>query len=259
MRIISFNVNGIRALLKKDDFSEMIEKHNPDVICLQETKLQKDMTVPLPDGYEPFYNCAERKGYSGTLTMTKVKPINTFYENYLPEEENEGRVIVSEFEDYFLINEYTPNYGRELETNTRGNHLPERVGFRMQWEDARRKRVLELDKIKPVILCGDLNVAHEEIDLKNPSSNHKNAGFTDEEREKMTEFLNAGFVDIFRKTYPEKVQYSWWSYRFNARANNSGWRIDYFICSERFFDKVKKIDILNDVFGSDHCPVLLEI
>jgi exodeoxyribonuclease-3 len=274
MRIITFNVNGLRAIAQKTNlkgggygFAEFAAEYEPDVICLQETKLQEGQAVnPAQEqGYEGYFNCAERKGYSGTAALYRTKPIKIWSEFDYGDVKSgdlagEGRVITMEFDDFFLICEYTPNYGRELETNTRGNHLPERVGFRMAWEERRLEYALALDKVKPIILCGDLNVAHEEIDLKNPKSNRKNAGFTDEERAKMTTFLGAGFADIYRRKYPGKADaYTWWSYRFNARKNNSGWRIDYFICSERLYGKVKNIEILSDVYGSDHCPVMLDV
>ena len=249
MKLITWNVNGIRACLGKG-FLEFCKEQDPDMICLQETKMQEGQAeVPL-DGYKQYWNSAEKKGYSGTAIFCKTEPISVNYDINVEGHEQEGRVITLEFEKFYLVTEYTPNSQEKLA----------RLDYRMEWEDAFRAYLLKLDAIKPVILCGDLNVAHQEIDLKNPSSNRKNAGFSDEERAKMTELLAAGFTDTYRYLYPEATGvYTWWSYRFNARANNAGWRIDYFIVSERIKDKVKDVVIFDQVTGSDHCPVLLDI
>ena len=247
MKLISWNVNGLRAVLGKN-FKEDFEKLDADVFCLQETKLQEgQVKMDLPD-YREYWNCAEKKGYSGTAVFTKIPPLSVTYG--LPEEEHnhEGRVITLEFEDFFLICCYTPNSQDGLR----------RLDYRCQFEDALRNYMVSLDAKKPVVLCGDLNVAHEEIDLKNPQSNHMNAGFSDEERGKMTELLAAGFVDSFRHFYPDLAgAYSWWSYRMKARERNAGWRIDYFIVSESLKPRLVSASIHNEVFGSDHCPVEL--
>ena len=249
MKLITWNVNGLRACLNKG-FLEFFHNIDADVVCLQETKLQPhQIELELP-GYEIFWNSAEKKGYSGTAVFTRVKPLSVTYGLGIPEHDTEGRVITVEFEDFYLVCCYTPNAQNELA----------RIDYRMQWEDDFRAYLMELDKKKPVVLCGDLNVAHEEIDLKNPKSNRGNAGFSDQERAKMTELLAAGFADTFREKYPDLTgAYSWWSYRFNARKNNAGWRIDYFIVSRRVMDKVKTAAIHPEVFGSDHCPVELDI
>ena len=230
--------------------SEFFKDANAEIFCLQETKCQPGQVELNFDGYESYWNSAEKKGYSGTAIFTKVKPINATYGIGIEEHDKEGRVITLEFEKFYLVNIYTPNSKRELE----------RLNYRMAWEDEIRKYLLNLNKIKPVIMCGDLNVAHKEIDLKNPKTNRKNAGFTDEERNKMTQLLNAGFTDSFRKLYPNKEnEYSWWSYMGRAREKNVGWRIDYFIVSKDIENKITKAGIHQEVYGSDHCPVELEI
>ena len=247
MKLVSWNVNGLRAALKKG-FVESMRELDPDIIGIQETKMQPGQAeVDLPE-YEEYFNSAIRKGYSGTAVFSKYKPINVIHN--FGEYDDEGRTLVCEFEDFYFVTVYTPNSKRELE----------RLDYRMDWEDAFKEYMLELDKNKPVIICGDLNVAHEEIDLKNPKTNRKNAGFTDEERDKFGKLLDAGFTDTFRHLYPEQEGvYSWWSYRFNARKNNAGWRIDYFLVSDRIADKIKEAKIHTDIMGSDHCPVSLEI
>lgn len=249
MKLISWNVNGLRAAVTKG-FMESFEKLDADMFCLQETKLQPhQIELELP-GYEQYWNSAEKKGYSGTAIFTRVKPLNVTYGIGIEEHDQEGRVITAEYDNFYLVTCYTPNSQRELA----------RLEYRMTWEDAFRAYLLELDAKKPVILCGDLNVAHNEIDLKNPKTNRKNAGFTDEEREKMTELLNAGFTDTFRKLYPDVTDaYSWWSYMGKARDRNVGWRIDYFITSARLDKDIVEAKIHPDIFGSDHCPVELEI
>ena len=246
MKLISWNVNGIRAAINKG-FCDFFEKIDADIFCIQETKLQEEQIDENMKKLREFnyWNSAEKKGYSGTAVFSKIKPISVTYGD-----DNEGRVITCEFDNFYLVNCYTPNSKRELE----------RLDFRMEWEDKIRDYLIKLDKIKPVIYCGDFNVAHKEIDLKNPSSNHHNAGFTDEEREKMTLLLNSNFIDTFRYKYPDKKDcYTWWSYMFNARKNNAGWRIDYFIVSDRIKDKIIDAKIHQDILGSDHCPVELEI
>ena len=249
MKLISWNVNGIRACLNKG-FKEFFEKIDADIFCIQETKCQKGQIDLEFDGYTSYWNSAEKKGYSGTAVFTKIKPLNVTYGIGIEEHDKEGRVITLEFEDFYLVNVYTPNSKRELE----------RLDYRQIWEDEMRKYLLKLNENKPVVMCGDLNVAHKEIDLKNPSSNRRNAGFTDEERNKMTELLNAGFLDTFRYFYPDKTgEYSWWSYMRKARENNAGWRIDYFIVSKSMEKRLKDAKIYQEVMGSDHCPVGLEI
>lgn len=248
MKLISWNVNGLRACLGKG-FAEFFSEQNADFVCLQETKMQEGQAEFSPEGYYQFFNSAEKKGYSGTAVFAKEKPISVKYGIGIPEHDREGRVITLEYQDFFLVCVYTPNSQRELA----------RLGYRMSWEDDFREYLISLDKIKPVICCGDLNVAHEEIDLKNPKSNRRNAGFSDEERDKFSTLIASGFVDTFRALYPERVLYSWWSYMYNARANNAGWRIDYFVVSERIFPLVKDSFIMTDVQGSDHCPVGIEI
>lgn len=247
MRLVSWNVNGLRAALKKG-FVESMRELDPDIIGIQETKMQPGQAeVDLPE-YEEYFNSAIRKGYSGTAVFSKHKPINVTHN--FGEYDDEGRTLVCEFEDFYFVTVYTPNSKRELE----------RLDYRMDWEDAFKEYMLELDKKKPVIICGDLNVAHKEIDLKNPKTNRRNAGFTDEERDKFGKLLDAGFTDTFRHLYPEQEGiYSWWSYRFNARKNNAGWRIDYFLVSDRIADRIKEAKIHTDIMGSDHCPVSLEI
>ena len=249
MKLISWNVNGIRACVGKG-FYDFFDDIDADVFCLQETKMQAgqlDMDTP---GYHQFFNYAEKKGYSGTAIFTKEKPLDVTYGMGIEEHDKEGRLITLEFEKAYVITCYTPNSKQELL----------RLDYRMVWEDAFRDYLKKLDEKKPIIMCGDLNVAHEEIDLKNPKTNHHNAGFTDEERGKMTELLSAGFTDTYRYFYPDKTdEYSWWSYRFKAREKNAGWRIDYFITSKRLDEKLKGAAIHTDIFGSDHCPVELDI
>ena len=249
MKLISWNVNGLRAVMNKG-FKEFFESIDADAICLQETKLQEGQIEFAPEGYYTYWNSAVKKGYSGTVIFTKAKPINVTYGIGIEEHDQEGRVITAEYEEFYLVDCYTPNSQRELT----------RLDYRMKWEDDFRKYLEELNQKKPVILCGDLNVAHNEIDLKNPKTNRHNAGFTDEERNKMTELLGAGFTDSFRYLYPDKTDiYSWWSYMFHAREKNAGWRIDYFIVSNSIKDKIKDSKILTEIMGSDHCPVELDI
>lgn len=247
MKLVSWNVNGLRACLQKDFVASMTSL-DPDIFGLQETKMQEGQAdISMPQ-YDKYFNSAEKKGYSGTAVFTKEKPINVSYD--FKNHNTEGRTIVCEYEKFYFITVYTPNSQDKLA----------RLDYRMQWEEDFKEFVCELDKKKPVIICGDLNVAHNEIDLKNPKTNRKNAGFTDEEREKFSNLLDAGFVDSFRYLYPkEEGIYSWWSYRFNARANNAGWRIDYFLVSNKIADKIKEAKIHTDIYGSDHCPVSLEI
>ena len=249
MKLISWNVNGIRACLNKG-FSDFFKEVNADIFCLQETKCHPEQINLEFEGYTSYWNSAERKGYSGTAVFSKIKPIKVEYGIGQEEHDQEGRVITLEFEEFYLVNCYTPNSQRELT----------RLDYRMKWEDEFKSYLKKLDTKKPVILCGDLNVAHNEIDLKNPSTNRHNAGFTNEEREKMTELLNNGFVDSFRYLYPDtKDVYSWWSYMFHAREKNAGWRIDYFIVSEKIKEKIEDSKVLMQVLGSDHCPVELDI
>lgn len=249
MKMVSWNVNGLRACVTKG-FVDIFNKLDADIFCLQETKLQEgQIDLPL-EGYYQYWNYAEKKGYSGTAIFTKKEPLAVTNGIEIDEHNTEGRVITLEFEDFFFVTCYTPNSQNELK----------RLDYRMKWEDDFREYLLRLNKKKPVILCGDLNVAHNEIDLKNPKRNRKNAGFSDEEREKMTTLLNSGFTDSFRYLYPDKEGiYSWWSYRFNARKNNAGWRIDYFITSDSIKDKIIDSKIHTDIMGSDHCPVELDI
>ncbi|AIS60185.1 exodeoxyribonuclease III [Listeria ivanovii] len=249
MKLISWNVNGLRAVVKKG-FLEYFDSVDADIFCLQETKLQAgQIDLDLP-GYKDYWNYAVKKGYSGTAIFTKKEPLSVQYGLGIEEHDTEGRVITLEFENFFMVTVYTPNSQAELK----------RLDYRMTFEDAILAYVKKLDETKPVILCGDLNVAHEEIDLKNPKTNRKNAGFSDEERAKFTAFLEAGFVDSFRYFYPDlEDAYSWWSYRMNARARNTGWRIDYFVVSERLKDNLVDAKIHPDVLGSDHCPVELEL
>ena len=247
MRIISWNVNGLRACINKG-FMEFFKEKNADVVCVQETKMQEGQAEVNADRYYQYWNSADKKGYSGTAIFTKQKPQNVKYGMNMEEHSHEGRIITLEMPEFYLVNCYTPNAQRGLE----------RINYRMKWEDDFRAYLVGLDKKKPVILCGDLNVAHNEIDLKNPASNHKNAGFSAEERGKITQLLESGFTDTFRYLYPEKQgAYTWWSYMFNARANNAGWRIDYFIVSDRIIDRVEDSIIHDEVLGSDHCPVEL--
>ena len=249
MRFVSWNVNGLRACLTKG-FMESFRDRDADVFCLQETKMQEGQAILDLPGYKQFWNSAEKKGYSGTAIFTRVEPIDVTYGIGIEEHDHEGRVITMEFDDYYLVTVYTPNSQKELA----------RLAYRMTWEEAFKDYVCGLDKKKPVIICGDLNVAHKEIDLKNPKTNHKNAGFTDDERQKFTELLQAGFTDTFRKVYPDVTgAYTWWSYLRKARANNAGWRIDYFLISNRLDDKIESATIYNEIFGSDHCPVGLEL
>ena len=249
MKLVSWNVNGLRSCLGKG-FLDYVAAEDPDVICLQETKLQPEQAVFDLEGYHRFFNSADKKGYSGTAILTKEAPLSVTYDFGDDVHRHEGRIITAEYPDFFLVCCYTPNSQDGLK----------RLSYRMQWEDDLRAYLMELDKVKPVVYCGDLNVAHQEIDLKNPKSNRKNAGFTDEEREKMTSLLSSGFVDSFRHLYPDATGiYSWWSYRFNARANNAGWRIDYFIVSQRLAQRIAEASIRTEVQGSDHCPVVLEL
>ena len=249
MKLISWNVNGIRACLNKG-FTEFFNKINADIFCIQETKCQADQIELEFENYQSYWNSAEKKGYSGTAIFTKKSPINVTYGIGIEEHDKEGRIITLEFEGFYLINNYTPNSKRELE----------RLEYRQIWEDEIRKYLLKLNEKKPVIMCGDLNVAHKEIDLKNPKTNRRNAGFTEEERNKMTELLKAGFTDTFRYLYPEKEnEYTWWSYMGRAREKNIGWRIDYFIVSKDIENKIKEAQIHQEILGSDHCPVELDI
>ena len=249
MRFLSWNVNGLRACVKKG-FEDVFHTQDADFFCLQETKLQPgQIELDLP-GYEQFWFSAEKKGYSGTAIFAKHKPLSVQYNLGIPEHDTEGRVITLEYPDFWLVTVYTPNAQDGLK----------RIEYRMAWEDAFRAHLKALDETKPVIVCGDMNVAHEEIDLKNPKTNRGNAGFSDEERGKFTQLLASGFTDTFRRLYPDLTgAYSWWSYRFNARANNAGWRIDYFLVSDRIADKIEDAFILNQIEGSDHCPVGLEL
>ena len=249
MRLISWNVNGLRAVMNKG-FNDFFESIDADIFCIQETKLQEGQIDYKPDGYFVYWNSAVKKGYSGTAVFTRIKPLSVTNGIGIEEHDQEGRVITAEYDNFYLVCCYTPNSQRELA----------RLEYRMTWEDAFRNYLLELDEKKPVILCGDLNVAHQEIDLKNPKTNRKNAGFSDEERAKMTELLGAGFTDTFRHLYPDAIEeYSWWSYMGKARERNTGWRIDYFITSKRLDDKIQEAKIHQQIFGSDHCPVELDI
>ena len=249
MKFVSWNVNGLRACVKKG-FEDYFMEENADIFCLQETKLQEGQIDWNPEGYHCYWNYAQKKGYSGTAIFTKREPLNVSYGIGIEEHDQEGRVITLEYPDYYFITVYTPNSQNELA----------RLDYRMKWEDDFLAYIRQLDEKKPVIFCGDLNVAHKEIDLKNPKTNRKNAGFTDEEREKMTTLLASGYVDSFRYFYPDQEGiYSWWSYRFKAREKNAGWRIDYFIVSERIKEEMKDAAIRTTIMGSDHCPVVLEI
>ena len=249
MKLISWNVNGIRAVMTKG-FNEFFEAEDADIFCIQETKMQPGQAQIEFEGYKQYWNSAVKKGYSGTAIFSKIAPINEYYGIGIEEHDQEGRVITLEFEKFFLVNCYTPNAKRELE----------RLDYRMTWEDAFREYLVKLNKKKPIILCGDLNVAHEEIDLKNPKTNIGNAGFTYEERGKMTELLESGFIDSFRYLYPnEEGAYTWWSYMFHAREKDIGWRIDYFITSDKLKKKIKDVIIYKEVLGSDHCPIGLDI
>lgn len=249
MKLISWNVNGLRACVGKG-FLEYFNEQQADIFCLQETKLQEGQIELELNGYHQYWNYAEKKGYSGTAIFTKKEPISVQYGIGVEKHDNEGRVITLEFEKFYMVTVYTPNSQEKLA----------RLDYRMEWEEEFRNYLLELDKLKPVIVCGDLNVAHNEIDLKNPKSNRRNAGFSDEEREKMSKLLDSGFVDSFRYFYPDKTDiYSWWSYRFSARAKNAGWRIDYFLVSEKLKENMRDAEIHTEVLGSDHCPVVLNI
>ena len=249
MKFVSWNVNGLRACLKKG-FMESFHRLDADIVGLQETKMQPGQAILELNGYRQYWNSAEKKGYSGTAVFSRVEPMAVTYGIGVEEHDHEGRVITLELPEYYFVTVYTPNSKRELE----------RLNYRMEWEDAFRAYLSGLDAKKPVIVCGDLNVAHKEIDLKNPSSNHHNAGFTDEERGKFTELLEAGFVDTFRALYPDRTGiYTWWSYLRKARDTNAGWRIDYFVVSERLKERIVDATIHNEIFGSDHCPVGLEV
>ena len=249
MKLVSWNVNGLRACLGKG-FLESFAALDADIFSIQETKMQPGQAELNLPGYKQYWNSAEKKGYSGTAVFTRLEPLSVAYGIGSEEHDREGRAITLEFEDFYLVNCYVPNAQRELT----------RLDWRMEWEDALREYLLGLDKKKPVIYCGDLNVAHQEIDLKNAKSNRGNAGFTDEERSKLTELLESGFVDSFRYLYPDKTgAYSWWSYMYHARANNAGWRIDYFIVSKSIAEKIKDSVIHPEIMGSDHCPVALDI
>lgn len=248
MRIVSWNVAGYRSVVNKD-FSNSMNNLKPDVICLQEVKcLEKDIPY-IPEGYEMYLYPAEKKGYSGTLIFSSIKPISVKYGIGEEVSDSEGRIITLEFDDFFIVNAYVPNSKKELE----------RLDYRIAWEDTFRNYLKTLEKTKPIILCGDLNVAHEEIDIKNAKSNQRSAGFTIEERNKFTELLDSGFIDTFRYFHPEEVKYSWWSYLFHARENNAGWRLDYFVVSSSYIDNVIDSYIYNDIFGSDHCPIGLDL
>lgn len=248
LKFISWNVNGLRACVGKN-FEADFKALDADFFCLQETKMQEGQLDLTFEGYESYWNYAEKKGYSGTAIYTKHKPLCVSYGMGIEEHDHEGRVITLEYEQFYLVTVYTPNSQNELK----------RLDYRMTWEEDFKKFLKQLDAKKPVIVCGDMNVAHEEIDIKNPKTNRRNAGFTDEEREKMTELLADGFIDTFRYKYPETVTYSWWSYRFKAREKNAGWRIDYFLVSERLKEKIEDAKIHTEVMGSDHCPVELDI
>lgn len=249
MKMVSWNVNGLRACVQKG-FLDFFNEINADIFCVQETKLQQGQIDLQLDGYYQYWNYAEKKGYSGTAIFTKTEPLSVSYGINIEEHDTEGRVITLEYNDFYFVTVYTPNSQNELK----------RLSYRMQWEDDFLKYLKQLESSKPVIFCGDLNVAHNEIDLKNPKTNRNNAGFTNEERAKMTALLNSGFTDTFRYFYPDKEGvYSWWSYRFKAREKNAGWRIDYFCTSESLDDKLRDAKIHTDVFGSDHCPIELDI
>lgn len=252
MKIVSWNINGIRAIVKKD-FFEDISKIDPDIICLQETKAQDaevEKALAEMSGYHQYYNSAERKGYSGTAILSKTKPLSVTEDMGVAEHDTEGRVQCAEFEDFYLVNVYVPNSGQKLE----------RLDYRKGWDDDFRNYLKNLEKTKPVILCGDLNVAHRAIDLKNDKSNYnKTAGYTQIEIDGMDNLINAGFVDSFRYFHPDEVAYTYWSYRFQSRERNTGWRIDYFLISNSLVEKIKKVEILSEYYGSDHCPVQLEI
>lgn len=249
MKLVSWNVNGLRACLTKG-FEEAFRELDADVFCLQETKLQKEQICFFPEGYYAYWNHAEKKGYSGTAMFTRTEPLHVTYGIGIEQHDHEGRVITAEFDRFYLITVYVPNSQDELR----------RLAYRMEWEDAFLSYIKTLEQKKPVIFCGDLNVAHQEIDLKNPSSNHHNAGFTDEERGKFSDLLQSGYLDSFRYLYPDKREiYSWWSYRFKSRERNAGWRIDYFVVSKQLEARIRDASIHTGIFGSDHCPVELNI
>ena len=249
MKLISWNVNGLRACLGKG-FMDFFNQADADVVCLQETKMQEGQAVLELPGYSQYWNSAVKKGYSGTAVFTRIPPLSVTKGLGIPEHDQEGRVITAEFPDFYLVTVYTPNAQRGLT----------RLDYRMQWEKDFRRYGMGLQEKKPVVVCGDRNVAHKEIDLKNPGPNRGNAGFTDEEREQFSRLLEAGFADTFRTLYPDRTgAYSWWSYMYHARENNAGWRIDYFLISRELLPRLKNADILSDVYGSDHCPVLLEL
>ena len=248
MKFISWNVNGLRACVGKD-FENQFKELDADFFCLQETKMQEGQLDLQFEGYESYWNYAEKKGYSGTAIYTKHKPLNVSYGMGVEEHDHEGRIITLEYDQFYLVTCYTPNSQTELK----------RLDYRMTWEDDFRKFLKSLDAKKPVVICGDLNVAHEEIDIKNPKTNRRNAGFTDEEREKMTVLLNDGFTDSFRYLHPDEVTYSWWSYRFKAREKNAGWRIDYFLVSDRIKELITEAKIHTEIMGSDHCPVEVDL
>ena len=248
MKFISWNVNGLRACVGKD-FENQFKELDADFFCLQETKMQEGQLDLQFEGYESYWNYAEKKGYSGTAIYTKHKPLNVSYGMGVEEHDHEGRIITLEYDQFYLVTCYTPNSQTELK----------RLDYRMTWEDDFRKFLKSLDAKKPVIICGDLNVAHEEIDIKNPKTNRRNAGFTDEEREKMTVLLSDGFTDSFRYLHPDEVTYSWWSYRFKAREKNAGWRIDYFLVSNRIKEQITEAKIHTEIMGSDHCPVEVDL
>ena len=248
MKLISWNVNGLRACVGKG-FEEIFRNLDADFFCLQETKMQEGQLDLAFDGYESYWNYADKKGYSGTAIFTKHKPLSVSYGMNIDQHDHEGRVITLEMQDFYLVTVYTPNSPDGLK----------RLDYRITWDDDFRQYICSLDKKKPVVVCGDMNVAHQEIDLKNPKTNHKNAGFTDEEREKFTLLLDNGFIDTFRELHPTDIVYSWWSYRFKAREKNAGWRIDYFLASERMKQDIESAGIHTEIYGSDHCPVELTI
>ena len=248
MKLISWNVNGLRACEGKG-FSDIFRQQDADFFCLQETKMQEGQIDMAFDGYDSYWNSADKKGYSGTAIFTRHKPLSVTRGIGIDEHDHEGRVITLEMPDFYLVTVYVPNSQDELK----------RLDYRMRWEDDFQNYLVGLDQKKPVIVCGDLNVAHEEIDIKNPKTNRRNAGFTDEEREKFSQWLSRGFKDTFRTLYPEQVTYSWWSYRFQARQKNAGWRIDYFVVSDRLMSRVEDAKIHTEIFGSDHCPVELTL
>ncbi|MCY7442090.1 MULTISPECIES: exodeoxyribonuclease III [Bacillus amyloliquefaciens group] len=250
MKLMSWNVNGLRAVMKKIDINTYVQETEADILCLQETKVQDGQVSLQPEGYHAYWNYAVKKGYSGTAVFSKEKPLHVFYGLGIDEHDQEGRVITLEFENVFVVNCYTPNAKRGLE----------RIDYRLQWEADFKDYLQKLDRKKPVILCGDLNVAHREIDLKNPKANRKNAGFSEQEREAFSALLNAGFTDSFRYLYPDREgAYSWWSYRTNAREKNIGWRLDYVIVSDRLKQRISQAAICADIMGSDHCPVEMTV